>query len=111
MRIKRSQRNYNSLMYKLRGARDGNYLPCNNEVFEKGEIALVLYGPRSFIVEVWVVHISRASNIKMDWNIASGRPHIRYLGDGNVVMNTINKFLPALKEITRETTGYDLIVY
>lgn len=59
--------------------------PCNQEVFEKGEVAFVMAGKRSADIEEYVQGLAKQTGQQVDWHFVGGRAVVKVLGDVSVV--------------------------
>lgn len=61
-------------------------LPCDREVFEKGEGVCVVVGnymrsSPAVQIEAWVKEIARRASARVDWHYSGGRASVLHLGD------------------------------
>lgn len=77
-----------------------NPQPCNDEIFKNGKGCCVLDG-NSNNVELFVQKIAEISKQQVDWHYSGGRANVLYIGDYDIVINTIHSLLP-------EISNYDV---
>jgi hypothetical protein len=73
--------------------------PCDQDIFEKGETILTIYG-RSNAVERWVVEVAKSAEAKVDWHYAGGVASVKHLGDSASLLRTYEamfRLLPKLQ--------------
>jgi hypothetical protein len=73
---------------------------CDHEVWERGEPVLVVAGPRSWMIEAWVLELAARSGARVDWSQYAGRAVVQaVIGDAaerEALGRTVEQLLPSL---------------
>lgn len=72
---------------------------CDQDVFERGRVALVAHTIRSVDFEPWVVAVREASRQRVDWHLFAGRLVVKFIGDEDRVCEALRAAMPRLREI------------
>jgi hypothetical protein len=77
--------------------------PCTAEVFRGGVQVMVLAGPRSWLIERYVVEARTRAGVPIDWHFCGGRAVVLALpGDVEKAVESLEWWLPAFEEAARE---------
>lgn len=79
--------------------------PCNQEVFNKGEVVFMTHSIPSNAMEGWVRKVAKLSGQRVDWHFFGGRARILALGDIEVVKAAIIELLGEHDDLYREAVG------
>jgi hypothetical protein len=55
--------------------------PCDTVIFEQGEVAAVLVGPRATVIEAFVQSVAQETQQAVDWHYYAGRAVVMTTGD------------------------------
>lgn len=86
---------------------------CNQAVFDKGTEVLRLAGPRSWLIERYVVAARKQAGVDLDWFFAGGRAIVLTMpGDEDKAVAALNDWMPAFEEAAKlrasEDGGYEV---
>ncbi len=75
-------------------ARAATPLPCNHDVYERGELMFLTHSiGRSAAIERWVQKIARVSGQPVDWHFSGGRVLVKALGNLAAVRSAIRSLI------------------
>lgn len=80
---------------------------CDAEVFAKGTCVLMVGTITPNRMERWVQEIAAETGMRVDWNYAAGRAIVRALGDVPLVRDVVDRKLPELEALIRESIYCD----
>lgn len=63
---------------------------CDPEIFERGDVALIVNGIPTRYMEPWVVKVRETSGERVDWHQYAGRQVVRFVGDAEKVRAAID---------------------
>lgn len=76
---------------------------CNTRLYQDGVQVLMLAGPRSWLIERFVVEARRRARVPLDWHMHAGRAVVLALpGDEEKAIAALEWWLPALEEAARQ---------
>ena len=78
---------------------------CEDEIYRTGALFCRLSGPRSWLVEAWVVEVRERAGARLDWHYAGGIANVYYLGDAQALARLVAAAAatkPAFEEAARK---------
>jgi hypothetical protein len=68
--------------------------PCDQRIYEEGEVVFVTHTIAAKDIESWVKSVALLSGQPVDWHFVAGRAVVKALGDIDFVKDTIRQLLP-----------------
>lgn len=73
--------------------------PCNQEIYEKGTVVIVIAGPSREIEEYVVSMREKTQQPRIDWHYVAGRGMVKALGDIELIRKTMLENPPNLQHM------------